>query len=128
MIYLCAAAGLDLSRAEAVGCGRACQRPRTSSGANCFSCEGALAKDPQIFNFLKFIQHIFPKTRVALPEATPSPFGTTTLLLAALGGQMRSAPAQQISNKKNLHLKKLIFQTANGMIVNNFSNSMMMMR
>ena len=28
---------------------------------------------------------------VALPEATPSPFGTATLLLAALGGQMRSA-------------------------------------
>ena len=37
---------------------------------------------------------------VALPEATPSPFGTATLLLALpsplrsdpLGGQMRSAP------------------------------------
>ena len=29
---------------------------------------------------------------VALPEATPSPFGTATLLLATLGGQMRSAP------------------------------------
>jgi len=28
---------------------------------------------------------------VAPPEATPSPFGTATLLLAALGGQMRSA-------------------------------------
>ena len=38
----CAAAGLDLSRAEAVGSGRACQRPRTSSDAKCFSCEGAL--------------------------------------------------------------------------------------
>ena len=32
--------------------GRACQRPRTSSGAKCFSCEGALAIDPQIFKFL----------------------------------------------------------------------------
>ena len=39
---VCAAAGLDLSRAEAVSSGRACQRPRTSSGAKCFSCEGAL--------------------------------------------------------------------------------------
>ena len=49
----CAAAGLDLSRAEAVGSGRACQRPRTSSVAKCFSCEGALAKDPQIFKFFQ---------------------------------------------------------------------------
>jgi len=38
-----AAAGLDLSRAEAKRGGRACQRPRTPSGAKCFSCEGALA-------------------------------------------------------------------------------------
>ena len=29
---------------------------------------------------------------VALPEATPSPFGTAMLLLAALGGTTRSAP------------------------------------
>ena len=28
---------------------------------------------------------------VALPEATPSPFGTATLPIATLGGQMRSA-------------------------------------
>ena len=48
----CAAAGLDLSRAEAVGSGRACQRPRTSSGAKCFSCEGALARE---IAFLKFL-------------------------------------------------------------------------
>jgi len=38
--------------AEAVGSGRACQRPRTSSGAKCFSCEGALARELQIFKFL----------------------------------------------------------------------------
>ena len=37
------------------GSGRACQRPRTSSGAKCFSCEGALAQDPQIFKFLAII-------------------------------------------------------------------------
>ena len=90
----CAAAGLDLSRAEAVGCCRACQRPRTSSGAKCFSCEGAFAIDPAFFNFfgksLKFY--------VALPEATPSPFGTDTLPIAALGGQMRSAPRNKIIN------------------------------
>ena len=48
---MCAAAGLDLSRTEAVGSGRACQRPRTSSGAKCFSCEGALARE---IAFLKF--------------------------------------------------------------------------
>ena len=42
-VFFCAAAGLDLSRAEAVGSGRACQRPRTSNGAKCFSCAGALA-------------------------------------------------------------------------------------
>ena len=52
-ITFCAAAGLDLSRTEAVGCGRACQRPRTSSGAKCFSCEGALAKNLQIFKFFE---------------------------------------------------------------------------
>ena len=46
---MCAAAGLDLSRAEAVGGGRACQRPRTSSGAKCFSCEGALARELAFF-------------------------------------------------------------------------------
>ena len=38
----CAVAGLDLSRTEVVGSGRACQRPRTSSVEKCFSCEGAL--------------------------------------------------------------------------------------
>ena len=50
--YFCAAAGLDLSRAEVVGSGRACQRPRTSSDAKCFSCEGALAK---FFYFFKIL-------------------------------------------------------------------------
>ena len=52
-IFCCAAAGLDSSRTEAIGSGRACQRPRTSSGAKCFSCEGALAKNPQIFIFFE---------------------------------------------------------------------------
>ena len=58
-IFYCAAAGLDLSRTEVVGSGRACQRPRTSSDAKCFSCEGALAKDPQIFKFLAYIASFF---------------------------------------------------------------------
>ena len=31
------------------GSGRACQRPRTSSDAKCFSCEGALVRDPAFF-------------------------------------------------------------------------------
>ena len=61
----CAAAGLELSRAKAVGSGRACQRPRTSSGAKCFSCEGALAKDPQIFKFLAYIANFFQNPRCA---------------------------------------------------------------
>jgi len=56
------------------GSGHACQRPRTSSGAKCFSCEGALARE---IAFLKFLA-----INVALPEATPSPFGTATLRLA----------------------------------------------
>ena len=34
------------------GSGRACQRPRTSSGAKCFSCEGALAREIAFFKFL----------------------------------------------------------------------------
>ena len=42
----------------------------------------------------RFLQ-INLKICVALPEATPSPFGTATLRLASLGGQMRSALAQQ---------------------------------
>ena len=46
---VCAAAGLDLPRTEAVGNGRACQRPRTSSVAKCFSCEGALAREIAFF-------------------------------------------------------------------------------
>ena len=50
-----AATGLDLSRAEAVGSGRACQRPSTSSGAKCFSCEGALVRDTAFFKFLAII-------------------------------------------------------------------------
>ena len=48
-----------MSRAEAIGSGRACQRPRTSSDAKCFSCEGALAKDPQIFKFLAYTATFF---------------------------------------------------------------------
>jgi len=51
----CAAAGLGLSRAEAVGSGRARQRPRTSNGAKCFSCEGALAREMVFFKFLAII-------------------------------------------------------------------------
>ena len=34
------------------GSGRACQRPRTSSCAKCFSCEGALAREIAFFKFL----------------------------------------------------------------------------
>ena len=51
----CAAADLDLSRSEAVGSGRACQRPRTSSDAKRFSCEGALARELAFFKFLAII-------------------------------------------------------------------------
>jgi len=54
----CAAAGRGLSRTEAVGSGRACQRPRTSSGAKCFSCEGALAREIAFFKFLAFFKKI----------------------------------------------------------------------
>ena len=58
-----------------------------------------------LFFFFGFILQVSFKTRVALPEATHSPFGTATLRLAPcrrsraspLGGQMRSAPR----NKKN---------------------------
>ena len=39
------------------GSGRACQRPRTSSGAKCFSCEGALAREIAFFKFLAIIKH-----------------------------------------------------------------------
>ena len=35
------------------GSGRACQRPRTSNGAKCFSCEGALAREIAFFKFLE---------------------------------------------------------------------------
>ena len=38
------------------GSGRACQRPRTSSDAKCFSCEGALARDQQIFKFFEVLK------------------------------------------------------------------------
>ena len=37
------------------GSGRACQSPRTSSGAKCFSCEGALAGEIAFFKFLAII-------------------------------------------------------------------------
>ena len=37
------------------GSGRACQRPRTSNGAKCFSCEGALAREIAFFKFLEII-------------------------------------------------------------------------
>ena len=43
---------------EEVGCGRACQRPRTSSGAKCFSCEGALAREIAFLNFLQILEII----------------------------------------------------------------------
>ncbi|MBQ7536953.1 MAG: hypothetical protein IJT14_02410 [Rickettsiales bacterium] len=42
-------------------------------------------------------EKVRPIFYVALPEATPSPFGTATLLLAVLGGQMRSAPRNKSS-------------------------------
>ena len=41
------------------GSGRACQRPRTSSSAKCFSCEGALARDLLIFKFLAYLATSF---------------------------------------------------------------------
>ena len=44
---------------------------------------------------------------VALPEATPSPFGTATLHLAALGGQMRSAPRNDNLSKNHFPKYKL---------------------
>ena len=46
-----------------------------------FRAQGLWRKDPQIFKFLAYIATFF-KTRVAPPEATPSPFGTATLRLA----------------------------------------------
>ena len=75
-IFFCAAAGLDLSRANAVGGGRACQRPRTSSDAPAFRAQGLWRKTRKFLNFLRFISQLFFKTRVALPEATPSRFVT----------------------------------------------------
>ena len=127
-----------------VGSGRACQRPRTSSGAPAFRAKGLWRETQLFFKFLAIIKHwccagrsefgrragrsvaeteergaakprgrgrgrrninwwrvliellflkllfsffgfllqFFFKTRVALPEATPSPFGTATLRLA----------------------------------------------
>ena len=38
-----------------VGSGRVCQRPRTSSDAKCFSCEGALAREIAFLNFLQIL-------------------------------------------------------------------------
>ena len=40
------------------GSGRACQRPRTSDGAKCFSCEGALAREIAFLKFLAIIKHL----------------------------------------------------------------------
>ena len=37
------------------GSGRACQRPRTSSDAKCFSCEGALAREIAFLNFWQIL-------------------------------------------------------------------------
>ena len=37
------------------GGGRACQRPRTSSGAKCFSCVGALAREIAFLNFWQIL-------------------------------------------------------------------------
>ncbi|MBR1429298.1 MAG: hypothetical protein IJ590_03520 [Rickettsiales bacterium] len=56
-----------------------------------FRAKGLWRKDPQFFKFFDVYTAIFFKTRVALPEATPSPFGCASFL----GGQTRSAPAQQ---------------------------------
>ena len=41
------------------GSGRACQRPRTSSGAKCFSCEGALAREIAFLKFLAYTSTFF---------------------------------------------------------------------
>ena len=38
------------------GSGRACQRPRTSRGAKCFSCEGALAREIAFFKFFEVLK------------------------------------------------------------------------
>ena len=51
------------------GSGRACQRPRTSSGAKCFSCEGALARE---IAFLKFFEVLKVMLRWAERVFTPS--------------------------------------------------------
>ena len=40
------------------GSGRACQRPRTSSGAKCFSCAGALAREIAFLKFLAIIKYL----------------------------------------------------------------------
>ena len=88
----CAAAGLDLSRTEAVGCGRACQRPRTSYVAPALRAVGLWRKTSKFLFFLRFIPQLFFKTNVAPPEATPSRFVS---LRTACYGQTRSAPAQQ---------------------------------
>ena len=50
-----AAAGLDLSRAEAVGSGRACQRPRTSSVAPAFRAKWLWQENWLFFKFLAII-------------------------------------------------------------------------
>ena len=44
-----------------------------------FRAKGLWRKNSNFLNFLKFITQIFFKTRVALPEATPSPFGCASL-------------------------------------------------
>ena len=45
-----------------------------------FRAKGLWRKTRKFLNFLLILQLLF-KTRVALPEATPSPFGTATLRL-----------------------------------------------
>ena len=67
----CAAAGFDLSKGEVVGSSRACQRPRTSSMATCFACEGASTKDLQIFNFFEIYTKIFLKPVLRCPRPRP---------------------------------------------------------
>ena len=56
-----------------------------------FRAKGLWRKTRNFLNFLMFILQFFFKTRVAPPEATPSPFGCASFLV----GQTRSAPAQQ---------------------------------
>ena len=49
------------------GNGRACQRPRTSSDAKCFSCEGALAREIAYLNFwqlmLRLAERVFSPSK-----------------------------------------------------------------